>query len=164
MTPLLPDNHPMLARTMPVFDFSPSDAKQRAAALVDALVEAMHHHRGIGLAANQIGIEARAFAIQISSGESLVMFNPLVTWMSTDTAKLTEGCLSFTGLELSITRPRDIQIAYDDEEGVRRVLDLTGIDARCALHECDHLDGVVFTSKVSKLRLAMARKKMQKKA
>jgi peptide deformylase len=161
---LLPDNHPMLSRVMPEYDFDAPNAKAEARTLARVLIEAMVHHRGIGLAANQIGIEHRAFAIELACGERLALFNPLVTWVSTQTARMTEGCLTFDLIELSITRPSEVQVAYNDAHGERKVLDLKGIDARCALHECDHLEGILFTQRVSKLRLSLARKKIRKKA
>jgi hypothetical protein len=89
----------------------------------------------------------------------IVLFNPMLTWLSTDTIALDEGCLTFDGLYLLIKRPKEVQVTYQDKDQVRHVLDLKGWDARIVLHETDHFNGVVFTSRVSKLRLNMAKKK-----
>lgn len=157
--PLLPDDHPLLAKQMPRFDFAVDDAKEIAA----TLVEAMTYYDGIGLAANQIGIEKSAFTMETATSGPIVLFNPLVTWLTAESEFMTEGCLTFPGLGLKISRPTECQIRYQTENGETVVKHFTGIEARCALHEMDHLLGVVFTEKVSKLKLTMARKKLKKR-
>lgn len=154
---LLPDSDPMLARVMPTFNFK----TENAAELEQILLTEMARHDAAGLAANQIGIEANACAVKLTDGP-LVMFNPMMSWLSSDTIALDEGCLTFEGLYLMIKRPKEVQVTYQDKDGVRRVQDLKGWDARIVLHETDHLNGVVFTSRVSKLRLEMAKKKASK--
>jgi peptide deformylase len=160
---LLPDTDPMLHVAIAAFDFSAPDALPTALAVANTLKEAMRHYNGVGLAANQVGIDIRACVVDLHP-LPLVLFNPLVTWLSAETKLIEEGCLTFPDIWLKISRPRECQIAYDDEQGHRRVLDLTGMEARIALHEVDHLDGLTFTDRVSRLKLSMARKKMQKKA
>jgi peptide deformylase len=152
----------MLARVMPEFDFRQPDALPTARAMATTMIEAMRHHQGIGLAANQVGIEERVFAMETTTG-SICLFNPTVTWLSAESDKMEEGCLTFEGLELTISRPKECQVRYTDAEGQTQVLDLKGIEARCALHEMDHLDGIVFTGRVSKLKLQMAKKKALKR-
>lgn len=147
----------MLGQVMPKFDFKSQDA----VALEKTLVEQMDQHRAVGLAANQIGIETSACAVKLSTG-SIVLFNPMLTWLSTETISMDEGCLTFIGLYLPVKRPKEVQVTFQDSNGVRQVLDLKGWDARIVLHETDHLSGVLFTSRVSKLRLNMAKKKMHK--
>lgn len=161
MPPLLPDTHPMLLRPMPQFDFAAPDAVVEARAIANTLKEAMKHYGGVGLAANQVGIEVRAFCMDTVDGP-VVLFNPLVTWLSHDSISLEEGCLTFANLWLKIGRPKECQVRYTDEEGATQVLDLKGYEARCALHEMDHLDGVVFIRRVSRLKLEMAKKKARK--
>lgn len=151
----------MLRKVMPKFNFEDADARPSARALANTLIEAMHYHGGIGLAANQIGIADRAFAME-HEGQTIVLFNPEITWLAIESIKLNEGCLSFGDLELKISRPRECQVSYLDAEGKRKVIDLKGLSARVALHETDHLDGIVFTSLVSRLKLDMAKKKMEK--
>jgi peptide deformylase len=131
---LLQDTHPMLAERMPHYEVN-----KTSTAIAATLVEAMTYHGGIGLAAK-------------------------VTWLSTEMIRIEEGCLSFPKLELKIKRPRECQIKYEDQEGRVHVANFAGIEARCALHEIDHLLGVVFTQKVSRLKLTMAKKKLTKSA
>jgi peptide deformylase len=156
LPPLLPDSHPMLHSELPDHVFDGSEAE-----LAATLIAAMDHYDGLGLAANQVGIPVRAFAMQYAGG-SLVLFNPMVTWLTTESTIINEGCLSFEGLGLRISRPKECQVAYTNVSGRREVVDLKGMEARCALHEIDHLDGIVFTSLVSKLKLSMAKKKAKK--
>lgn len=156
---LLPDTHEMLLRQMPKWDFDnpPMPVEEFCA----SMVETMRHHGGIGLAANQVGIETSAFAMETDEGP-IVLFNPLVVWVSQDTQTMREGCLSFPDVELRLARPQAIEVTYYEPTGNQVVKSFTDLSARCALHEIDHLEGVVFTSKVSKLRLAMALKKSKK--
>lgn len=144
-----------------MFDFDDTDAVDKARQVADTLVEALVHYDGAGIAANQLGMNIRAFAMQTANG-TIVCFNPIITWLSSESTKIEEGCLTFAGLWLTISRPQECQLRYTDKDGHTQVLDLKGFEARCALHETDHLDGVNFTSLVSKLRLSIARKKARK--
>lgn len=160
MIELLPDTHEMLTQRMDIFDF---EAPNHDPYLVsEMLIGAMNQHGGVGIAANQIGLNCRAMAIMVEEGFSLVMFNPMITELSPNTVMISEGCLTFPGLFLRIARPVSCRVNYHDCEGIRRSELLTGIPSRIALHEVDHLNGVVMTSKVSKLKLDMARKRMRK--
>lgn len=159
---LLPDSDPLLHRPMPVFDFEETGAMARASQLEEILIAGMNHHDGIGLSANQVGIEQRAFSMETRNG-AVVLFNPLVTWVSSETVKIKEGCLSFPEMELSISRPKECQVRYLNSAGEVKVLDLAGLECRTALHEIDHLDGITFTSRVSRLRLQMAQKRAMKR-
>lgn len=157
---LLPDSHPMLAQRLDIFDF---DTDPRDPLLIrDLLVGAMHRFEGLGIAANQIGLNVRAFSMRLF-GQSLVLFNPVITELSSETEYGEEGCLTFPDLWLKIARPESCRIIYNDSDGARQSLLLYGKDCRCALHETDHVNGIVMTSKVSKLRLEMAKKKANKK-
>lgn len=156
---LLPDSHEMLHRAMPVWDFAnpPMDTVELCA----SLVETMQANDGLGLAANQVGLEMRVFAMETDHGP-IVLFNPMVVWMASETVKMREGCLSFPDLELTLARPKEIEVSYYEPSGRQVVKSFSGLAARCALHEIDHLEGVVFTTRVSRLKLQMAMKKAQK--
>jgi peptide deformylase len=91
------------------------------------------------------------------------MFNPKVISASEELFESEEGCLSFPDLWIPVKRPIKIEAGYVDKLGKDCIITLTGIDARCFLHELDHLDGICFIEKVSPLKLAMARKKQQKR-
>jgi len=91
------------------------------------------------------------------------MFNPGI--LVGDNAKVLgkEGCLSFPDLFLRVPRDNKITAMYLDRQGNKCIIELEGIDARCFQHELDHLDGVCFTDNISPLKLALAKKKLQKK-
>jgi peptide deformylase len=127
------------------------------------MVQLMIERNGIGLAANQVGILKRVFAIRLTNQVPFCMFNPRVLSTSNTVQLGEEGCLSFPDLWLDIARPQTVEAEYFDRQGKECKITLTGIDARCFLHELDHLDGVCFTDKISQLKLAMAIKKQRKR-
>ncbi len=158
---LLPDSHEVLRRKMPNLNFevTPSQTPEN---LSEILAEIMIKNRGIGLAANQVGFEMRAFCMMID-GQPQTLFNPILTELTDTTHKMVEGCLSFPDLYLNIARPIGCRINYQDFRGNRLTTMLDGIEARCAMHEIDHLNGVLFTSKVTRLQLKMRQKKLEKR-
>lgn len=156
---ILPDTAPILLRRMPVFNFEHGLSAEN---ISNTMIEMMIAHGGIGLAANQIGFELRAFSM-IRNGVRETMFNPTLSELSAETHKMKEGCLSFPSLYLNVNRPMACRLNYQDVRGDRFSVVLEGIEARCAMHEIDHLNGVLFTSKVSKLHLTMQVKKLKKK-
>lgn len=113
---------------------------------------------GIGLAAPQIGKNLRIF-VMLDSPKTFVCINPVILEASEATNVFSEGCLSFPGLYLDITRSTSVKVAYYDEEGKRIEEDLDGIQARCFQHELDHLNEILFTSYVKKVKLDQARRK-----
>ena len=127
------------------------------------MVKIMIESQGIGLAANQIGIAKRVFAIHLKDQVPFCMFNPEIISYSKDSVEGEEGCLSFPDLYLKVKRYSHVNVEYFDRTGKKCIMDLTGIDARCFLHELDHLNGVCFTDKISPLKLAIAKKKLQKR-
>jgi len=142
-------------RTPPVaFDFEErDDAKE----IEEKLSEAMDRFGGLGLSANQVGLDARVFVMRTQDGNKS-FFNPEVTKVSQETDLLKEGCLSFPDIYLMIKRPRVCEIKYHDSDGKEHSTLLDGIGARCAQHEIDHLNGIVFLQRASKLKLDRALK------
>lgn len=118
---------------------------------------------GIGLAAPQIGISKSLFVISID-GVRRVFINPAVIGIGQSVSTEPEGCLSLPGLQLMITRPTDVTVSWMDEQGTRQIADLTGLWARCWLHEYDHIKGILIDDRVSRLQLDIAKRKMAKKA
>jgi peptide deformylase len=116
------------------------------------------NHNGLGLAANQISLDAAVFVTHIQQN-LVTMINPTLDEVSDDKVLMTEGCLSDPGLYLKISRPDMIKVSWDDELTDRCEATLYGIDARVFLHEYDHLQGILFTDRVGKTKLHMARKK-----
>lgn len=147
---LVAEDHPILALKTEDFDFvNPStDPIQLAKDLYETMIE----HRGLGLAAPQVGLSVRAFTIYSVPG--IVCFNPKVVSWSEEKLVLDEGCLSFPKLVLKVKRPRSIRARYTEPNGNVQTLNMDGLTARAYLHELDHLDGVVFTKRANSIHLA----------
>jgi peptide deformylase len=138
-----------------------------AVALETAMCDFMIANRGIGLAANQIGISKRVFVIGSNNIEGFpapfALFNPRIIEVSQEQLIDKEGCLSYPDLWLSVKRPAVIKVEYQDSQGNFHEAAMSGLIARCFQHELDHLDGVCFVDKVSALKLQLAMKKLRKK-
>ena len=142
---------------VPQFDFAnpPVDPEK----LSMAMVSYMRDQGGIGLAANQVGYNFKMF---VTEGEpAFAVFNPTITFSSPNQVMLDEGCLSFPNLLLKIKRPASIRVRFQDPYGNWITKQFAGMSARVFQHEYDHLFGVDFTDKVSKLKLDMAKKKVK---
>jgi peptide deformylase len=146
---------PVLTRTAAQFDL-PADASQ-AQAVIDGLFAALgrvrEHHvfgKGMGIAAPQIGI-SRAAAIVIPpdpAAEPLVLLNPRVISESAESDEQYEGCLSFFDVRGMVPRPLRIEVACTGPDGRQHVLSLGSAMARLAAHEIDHLNGILYTSRM----------------
>lgn len=153
----------ILKKSMPDFNFSSNINPEH---LEQDMIELMQKSRGIGLSANQVGIEARVFVMQPQLTEDkrpFALFNPIILEVDNEEVLGEEGCLSFPDLFLTVKRPKKIKVQYVDKHQNICIIELTDIDARCFLHELDHLNGVCFTDKVSQMKLALALKKQRKK-
>ena len=117
--------------------------------LAKTLIENMLHYDGVGLSANQIGIEERAFAMirDIEYNDIIVCFNPRIVKRYDDEVWCEEGCLSFPDKIINIQRPDRIVVKYEDEDKKDHKIKLSGMAARVFLHEFDHLEGIVFTQR-----------------
>jgi peptide deformylase len=157
---LVLDPDPILKQRAEDWDFSVDTDSEK---VEQEMIQLMKMFNGIGLAGNQVGLLKRVFVIKLKNAtEPFAMFNPTVISKSLELQNDNEGCLSFPDLWLGIKRPKEIEAAYLDKQGNECKIVLTGIDARCFLHELDHLNGVVFTEKVSQMKLMLARKKQRK--
>jgi len=159
MLKLVKEPDPILKQRAEDWDFG-LDAN--ADQVEDEMIDIMIANNGIGLAANQVGLLKRVFVIKLENGRRLAMFNPRVVSASEEQQTDEEGCLSFPDLFITVNRPKTIDVEFLDKNAQECKMTLTGITARCFLHELDHLDGICFTEKTSMLKLAMARKKQQK--
>ncbi len=127
------------------------------------MFETMDHHNGIGLAANQIGRPWRL--VVVNAGEDrLAIVNPEV--VKAGGAHVgDEGCLSLPNWYGPVERETDATVKGLDERGRKLRCRVTGLAARALLHEIDHLDGVIFTDRLtdeSKLRFADPREAQAK--
>ena len=126
-------------------------------------VKLMLDQRGMGLAANQVGITKRFFAIGHESFDTFnkhaIIWNPSIKNFSNEKVIDVEGCLSFKGIWLKVERPKTVEVQYETTQGEIKTAQLDGMESKCFQHECDHLEGVTFNQRVSKLRWQMANKK-----
>ena len=128
-----------------VQDFD-DDLKQ----LVERMARLMQDARGVGLAANQVGVLRRVFVIQAEDDpEPRALVNPSIVERSDESGEDDEGCLSMQGVVVSVERPVRIRLEASDEEGKPVTLELEGLPARVAQHELDHLDGVLILDRTS---------------
>ena len=148
-----------ILRTPPaVFDFEVrADAKE----VEERLSEAMDRFGGIGLSANQVGLDARVFMMRTQDGNQ-AFFNPELIKMSQETDLMKEGCLSFPDIYLMIKRSKVIELKYQDAEGNTNTTMLDGLGSRCAQHEVDHLNGIIFLQRASQLKIERALKSRPK--
>ena len=126
------------------------------------LSEAMERFGGIGLSANQLGLDYRVFVMRTADSGIKAFFNPEVTKLSKETEMMKEGCLTYPFLFLSIKRPRKCVVKYTDENGDLKEGNLDGMISRIFQHEYDHMEGTDFTHKVSRLKIERAMKKFNK--
>lgn len=131
-----------------------------------AMCSFMIDSKGIGLAANQIGITKRVFVMG-SYGiegfpEPFAVFNPRIIETSKELVLDEEGCLSYPNLYLKLKRPAWIIAEYQNSKGDIIEARFDGYLAKCFQHELDHLDGICFVDKVSQLKLNLAMRKLKK--
>lgn len=157
---LLPENSSFLKRRVREWGW------EEHPLCIQEVAEAMHltrrHHNALGLAANQVGLSYRMFVMGTDFAE-FTCINPEVIKASDEHVFVNEGCLSFPGLLLRVPRPAVITARYFDLNGKLVESEFRDRFARCFLHELDHLNGITFDKKVSRLSLGMARKKRSKK-
>lgn len=135
-------------------------------AIGDRLLAATEAARAYGLAAIHIGVLAPVAVISVAEDPAQrdyrVLFNPQILSASGAVEVGPEGSVSLPGVEVEIARPRDAEIGFDDEAGVRQVLTLSGWPARIAQHEIEQVNGIYFLSHLSRLKREMALKKARK--
>lgn len=120
--------------------------------IVEDMITLMKNHRGIGLSANQAGHDVRIFISQVplegedgkyEDGDLLVFINPKLSNPSDDTDVREEGCLSIPGVYIPVERPLTIEVEAMDLEGNTFKIRCMGYQARCCMHENDHINGVL---------------------
>lgn len=141
----------------PIEDFESEEFKT----LCEDLADTLHAHRAHGLAAIQIGVPKRVFII---NGDQGVQFFVNPEYVETDgTVKWREGCLSFPGIEETIDRHEEVTMKAHDENGREFTVCMDELEAVAVQHEFDHLDGVLFIDKVSRLKKRFMLKKLKKR-
>ena len=155
--------NPVLRERIPEFDFA--NPSMDPAQLEKDLIQTMLAHNGIGLAANQVGINARVFSMGHSDypENAQALFNPIVVATVDELENLEEGCLSFPGVYVNIKRPKKILARWQNSKGEWQESEFDGYNCKCFLHELDHLEGIVFQDRVSTLKWALAVKKTKQR-
>ena len=117
--------------------------------LLDDMAETMHAANGVGLAGPQVGLLRRVVVIDVGEGV-IELINPKIVAYSGEQDG-PEGCLSFPGKYGMVKRPNYVKVRAQDRNGKEFEIDGRELLARAFCHELDHLDGVVFTSRVSRM-------------
>lgn len=130
-------------------------------ALIDDMQETLAHAQGYGLAAPQIGILRRVVLVTASDGTVLELVNPEIIKTEGEQTGL-EGCLSVPGLYGEVKRPYRVRVRAQDRNG--NVFEVEDVDmtARCFCHECEHLDGHLFTEHTDRLYTVEELEEMEK--
>jgi len=122
----------------------------------------MLEHKGVGLAANQVGLTQRFIVIKDNKGTVHHFTNPVV--IDTDgNIQMNEGCLSTPGIAVPITRALSVLLEYQTYTGERKRVVAEGLEARAILHEIDHLDGKNYLEKTSRQERRIALSKIRKR-
>jgi peptide deformylase len=122
--------------------------------LVDDLFETMHAARGVGLAANQVGVARRVAVVDVGEDDpgQLILINPVIVSRSEDVESAEEGCLSIPDVFGEVERPAAVVVEALDRDGRPWRAEVHGYKARAVQHEIDHLDGVLFLDHLSAVK------------
>jgi len=148
-------------------------ATPKVLAVLENMLATLYRADGVGLAAPQVDVNQRLVVIDLGGEDAegkrdfsiknpLLMINPEITWRSGETKIHQEGCLSLPGLWADVERPDRVRFAYTDRDGQRVESEAEGLLSVCVQHEVDHLDGVLFTERLSRLKRDLSLKKWAK--
>ncbi len=118
----------------------------RTRELIEDMLDTMYDAEGVGLAAPQVGVLRRIVVIDVGEGP-IVMVNPEILETSGSQTG-GEGCLSLPGQAGNVTRPNYVKVRALDQNMEEYELEGTELLARAICHECDHLEGIMYVSKV----------------
>ncbi len=161
---------PIVAYGDPILKKKAADIDQNYPALstlIANMFETMYSANGVGLAAPQVGLSIRLFVIDISDDEDENLKDFKKTFINAQVLEETgkewsfnEGCLSIPEIREDISRLDTIRISYYDENWVHHEETYNGLAARVIQHEYDHTEGRLFTDKLSPLKRAMLKRKL----
>lgn len=138
--------------------------------LIAEMIETMYHAKGIGLAAVQVGVDKRIIVLDVpdenveerQKGKNLVaLVNPRIIKTGGET-KYEEGCLSVPGITADVVRASEVTVSALDREGMPVEIEASGLFAIALQHEIDHLDGVLFIDRLSRLKREIVKRKLKK--
>jgi len=172
---------PVVAYGDPVLKKKAKDISQdypKLNELIENMFETMYGAYGVGLAAPQIGLPIRLFVIDAApfaededlseedkeqlKGLKKAFINPKITKEEGDEWAFNEGCLSIPDVREDVFRKPDITIEYYDENFTKVTETYSGLAARVIQHEYDHIEGILFTDKLSSLKKRLIKNKLQK--
>jgi len=132
--------------------------------LVDDLLETMRAARGVGLAANQIGVARRVAVVDIGEEDPppLILINPVILERSDEQETAEEGCLSIPEIFGDVERPARVVVEALDRDGKKFRAEAHGYKARAIQHEIDHLDGILFLDHLSAVKRSLLLAKWKK--
>ena len=134
--------------------------------LIKDLFETMYHHKGIGLAAIQVGIPKKIIVLDVNQKDDeknpLCFINPVIKKISNEKSKYEEGCLSIPNTFIEIERPKTCIVEYVDIDGKKKNMECDGLLSTCIQHEINHLDGKLIIDFLSKLKKDLIIKKLSK--
>lgn len=130
--------------------------------LSNLMIDKMKELGGVGLSANQVGLNISMFVM--GAGEATyAIFNPVIETVSKEELSMDEGCLSFPGIYMKVSRPKSVVVTYQNASGESVREEFHGLSARIFLHEYDHMEGKTFKDKVSKMKWDLAYNRMVKR-
>ena len=130
-------------------DFDFKDPPFDPVEFAQTLVKFMYESNGLGIAANQVGVPYRIFAMR-AHPENFVCYNPKIVQPSEKTIVLEEGCLSYPGLVVKVKRPEFVRVRFQTPNGETLTKQFVGMTARVFQHEYDHLEGERFFDKANR--------------
>jgi len=132
--------------------------------LVEDLFETMRAAKGVGLAANQVGVARRVAVVDVGDDDPppLVLINPRILESGDIVETAEEGCLSIPDIYGDVERPESIVLEALGLDGTPYRAELKGFKARAAQHEIDHLDGVLFLDHLSAIKRSLLLSKWKK--
>ena len=145
--------------------------------LINDMWETMYNAKGVGLAAPQIGKSIRVFVVDASPfsedeelelaerkkilGFKKVFINPTIVRQSSKLCSFTEGCLSIPDVRENVKREDEIEINFFDQNFNHQILKIDGLRARVVQHEYDHIEGILFTDKISSFKRKIITNKLK---
>ena len=137
-------------------------------ALIDDMFETMYAGKGIGLAATQIGVDKRVIILDLPGepeegieGYRMALINPEIT-LSEGEFKFEEGCLSVPGINAYVKRAFHIRLKALDKDGKAKEIEAEGVLSVVLQHEIDHLDGILFIDRLSRLKRDIVKRRYRK--
>ena len=117
--------------------------------IIKKMKKAMIKYDGIGLAANQVGLNMKLIIINTENGP-IAFINPCIKRKTLLKQKFDEGCLSFPEITGWVSRSKKITLKYQDEDGNKKKIEAKNLMATVFKHELDHINGIIFTDKINK--------------